>query len=312
MNPAHKTPGRGWLAAGTVLLLAACAPTPPPAPAVTTLAPQHLPDFGHVHDVQVDPADHTVLIATHTGVWTMPDPFGDDAGQPQRAGAGRQDTMGMTVAVDGTIYASGHPGPGEQTELKTPNLGLIRSTDAATTWEQISLTGEVDLHALNTATIDTGAVRVVGLDSATSRLLISDDSGESWTPGATIEAWGIHVMGADPDTIVATTPTGLQLSRDAGHTFSPDRAAPTLVLVDAGLGGTLVGIDPQGTVWTGSPGSDDWTEHGTTPGEAQAMTCVSDDSPGNQPWILLATDTGLFTSRDLGASWEPALGQEAG
>ena len=312
MNPAHKRRGSGWLAAGTVLLLSACTPTSPPAPTVTRVAAQNLPDFGHVHDVQVDPADHTVLIATHTGVWTMPDPFEEDPGQLERAGEGRQDTMGMTVTVDGALYASGHPAPGEQTDLKTPNLGLIRSTDGATTWDQVSLTGEVDFHALSTATTDTGAERVVGLDSATSRLLISNDSGASWTPGATVEARDVHVMRADPDTIVATTPTGLQLSRDTGQTFTLDRDAPTLVLVDAGLGGTLVGIDPQGAVWTGSPGGTDWTEHGTAPSGTQAMTYVSDDSPGNQPWILLATDTGLFTSRDLGASWEPALGQEAG
>ncbi len=312
MNPALMRWGSGWVAAGTVLLLAACTSTPPPTPTVTTLATQDLPDFGHVHDVQVTQADHTILIATHTGVWTITDPFHDEPGQLERAGEGRQDTMGMTVAVDGTVYASGHPAPGEQSDLKTPNLGLIRSTDGAATWEQVSLTGEVDFHALSTATTGGGAVRVVGLDSATSRLLISDDSGRSWTPGATVEARDVHVMGAAPDTIVATTPAGLQLSRDGGRTFTVDRDAPVLALVDAGLGGTLVGIDPQGVVWTGSPGSQDWTEHGTTPSGVQAMTYVPDDSPGNQPWILVATDTGLFTSRDLGASWDPVLGQESG
>jgi len=295
-----------------VLLLAACTPSSPPTPTVTRVASQDLTDLGHVHDVQVAPLDHTILVATHTGVWTIPDPFGDEPRQLQRAGEGRQDTMGMTIAADGTLYASGHPAPGEQTDLEAPNLGLLRSADGAATWESVSLTGEVDFHALSTAPAGAGALRVVGLDSATSRLLISDDAGQTWTPGATVQARDVHIMDADPDTIVATTPTGLQLSRDAGLTFTPDRDAPTLMLVDAGLGGTLIGIDPQGRVWTGSLGSPDWAEHGTAPSGAQAMTYVPDDSPGNQPWILLSTDTGLFTSRDLGASWDPVLGQETG
>ncbi|WP_454044623.1 F510_1955 family glycosylhydrolase [Cellulosimicrobium sp. Marseille-Q8652] len=312
MNPALKGRASRWAAAGTVLLLAACTPTPPPANTPTSQEPQDVAEFGHVHDVQVDPVDHTILVATHTGVWTMPGPFGDEPVQPQRAGAGRQDTMGMTLAVDGTVYASGHPAPGEQTDLKAPNLGLVRSTDGAATWEQVSLAGEVDFHALSTATTDTGAVRVVGLDSATSRLLISDDSGATWTPGATVPARDVHVVDADPDTVVATTPTGLQLSHDAGQTFTPDRDAPALVLVEAGLGSELIGLDTNGTVWTSTPGLDRWTAHGAAPGQVQAMTYVPDDSPGNQPWILLVTDIGLFTSRDLGASWDPVLGQETG
>lgn len=312
MNPALKRWASRWAAVGTVLLLAACTPTPPPANTPTSQEPQDVAEFGHVHDVQVDPVDHTILVATHTGVWTVPDPFSDEPARPERAGEGRQDTMGMTLAVDGTIYASGHPAPGEQTDLKAPNLGLIRSTDGAATWEQVSLTGEVDFHALSTATTDAGAVRVVGLDSATSRLLISDDSGATWTPGATVPARDVHVMDGDPDTVLVTTPAGLQLSHDGGQTFTPDRDAPTLALVEAGLGAELIGLDPNGTVWTSTPGLEPWTAHGTAPGQVQAMTYVPDDSPGNQPWIVIVTDTGLFTSRDLGASWDPVLGQETG
>ncbi|MFJ1510308.1 WD40/YVTN/BNR-like repeat-containing protein [Cellulosimicrobium funkei] len=312
LNPALTRRVTGWAAAGSVLLLAACTPTPPPTPAATTLASQNLPDFGHVHDVQVVRDDRSVLIATHTGVWTLGDPFASDPGPIERVGAGRQDTMAMTLAVDGTVYASGHPAPGEQPELEVPDLGLIRSSDGAVTWDQVSLTGEVDFHALSTASAGDGTVRVVGLDSGTSSVLVSDDAGETWSRGATVEARDVHLLDADPDTVVATTPTGLQLSRDGGRSFSPDRDAPALVLVDDERGGRLIGIDARGTFWTGTPGTESWDSHGTAPEGVQAMTYVPDDSPGNQPWVLVATDTGLFTSRDLGASWDPVLGADRG
>src|SRR5690606_7787129 len=93
MNPASMRRASGWAAAATVLLLAACTPSSPPTPTVTRVASQDLTDLGHVHDVQVAPLDHTILVATHTGVWTIPDPFGDEPRQLQRAGEGRQDTM---------------------------------------------------------------------------------------------------------------------------------------------------------------------------------------------------------------------------
>ncbi len=309
MNPALTRRASGWVAAAAVLLLAACSPSSPSQPSRTTLTSQDAAGFEHVHGVQVDPTDRTVLVATHSGVWLVPDPYQDGPRTARLAGDGRQDTMGMTVSDDGTVYASGHPAPGEQTDLAEPNLGLIRSTDRAVTWGRVSSAGEVDFHALTTATTADGVLHIVGLDSATSRLLISDDGGTTWTAGAAVEARSVLIMRDDPDEIVVTTPLGLQLSHDGGQTFTTVRDAPTLVFVEAGLGAELVGIDPTGVVWTGAPGLDEWTRHGLVPSPVQAMTYVPDDGPGRQPWILVATDAGLFTSIDLGTSWEPALDQ---
>jgi len=298
-------------AAALLITLTACSPTSPDSPQApaepTASSGPSLPraEFSHLHALVFDGQDRALYAATHAGVWALPDPtaptVGGDQGAAARIGSGTQDTMGLTLARDGALLASGHPGPGEALDLAMPNLGLIRSTDGAQTWESVSLSGEVDFHAL-TATEDAGVGRIAGLDSASSTVLLSDDNGRTWDGGATIAAHDLTFLTGDPDQILATTPDGLQISPDAGQTFTAIPDAPVLVFVETQDNGELVGVDTNGLVWTATPAATGWQSHGSVAGGAiEAMTVASGrDGAAN---LVVATEQRIMSSPDLGATW---------
>jgi len=259
----------------------------------------------HVHGLGWDPATGLTYAAAHSGVWviptdTLPDTY--PAANTADAGTGpiadrAQDTMGFTITPEGVFYASGHPDPADTT-APGPNLGLIRSTDAAATWEPLSLSGDTDFHDLATVALTDSVTRVYGYDASNATIRRSDDSGVSWTSTAQL---ALRDMSADPerpDRVFATTETGLQVSDDAGITFQPVPDAPALYLVESSAAGALVGVDVDGTVWTGSADGG-WESHGTLTGTPEAFAIVD----GEEKWVLAADDRGIVASRDYGLTW---------
>ena len=118
--------------------------------------------FGHVHGLGINPANGQLYVASHMGVFKE-----TDAGFVRVADRW-QDTMAFTVTGDDTFLASGHPDLRE-TE-KPAHLGLIETTDAAQTWNALSLEGESDFHALEPA-----ADRLYGYDSVNGILKVTFD-----------------------------------------------------------------------------------------------------------------------------------------
>ena len=118
--------------------------------------------FGHVHGLGINPADDRLYVASHMGVFRQ-----TDAGF-ERVADRWQDTMAFTVTDDDTFLASGHPDLRETD--KPVHLGLIESTDAAESWEALSLEGEADFHALEPATD-----RLYGYDSNNGVLKVTRD-----------------------------------------------------------------------------------------------------------------------------------------
>ena len=196
------------VAAAAGLLLTGCTPTPT---AISAPAPDT--GLGHVHGI-VDLGGSTVLLGTHTGLYTLTD-TGDVSGP---LGGADFDAMGLTADGD-VLYASGHPGPNTPAELGEHNLGLIRSTDAGTTWEPVAFTGQEDFHVL---TAGDGAIHGIGSSSITIRT--SPDGGTTWIDGAELPAADLTVT--TDGTLYAATRQGLQESRDAGATFDLVADAP--------------------------------------------------------------------------------------
>jgi hypothetical protein len=95
----------------------------------------------HVHGLGVNPADESLFIATHTGL------FRAESAElrARRVGDRYQDTMGFTVIGPDHFLGSGHPDGREQLP---PFLGLIESRDAGRTWRAVSLQRKVDFHVL--------------------------------------------------------------------------------------------------------------------------------------------------------------------
>lgn len=240
------------------------------------------PVFAHVHGLGVDPADGAVYVASHDGLFRSgPDGL-------TRAGAAGRDLMGFTIAGAGTYLSSGHPAPGD--DLPNP-LGLVESSDGGETWAPVSLTGEVDFHALEVA-----AGTVFGYDATNGRLRASVDGGRSWEDRTALEALDIAVDPADPARVLATVQGGVAGSTDGGRSFAPP-TGPQLAYLSWGPDGTVHGLDLDSAVFTSSDGGTTWQRVGTGPGgRPQAVTAVDDA-------LLVATATGVYRSEDGGITF---------
>ena len=185
---------------------------------------------GHVHGLGVDPADETLVIATHSGMFRA----APGQRQARRIGDRRQDTMGFTVVGPRRYLGSGHP---DLRDDLPPLLGLIRSDDAGRSWKPVSLLGEVDFHVLRAR-----GRRIYGVDAQTGALLASVDGGRRWQrrtpPGPLLD---LAIDPQDPERIVAAAEDGLHVSADGGRRWrllSPEATGllawgEDLVLLDA-------------------------------------------------------------------------------
>lgn len=214
-------------------------------------------------------ADGALLVGTHTGVVSI-DPT---TGEVSPIGASRDDFMGLAGTPD-LLVASGHPGAGST--LPDP-VGLIRSTDGAQTWETVSLTGEIDFHAL---AVD--GDRVAGA-ATTGEILYSGDGGQSWETVTAAEVMSLawfdgQLWMADGKTMSMWAPADSMGSGDSmGHDGSMphsmgDNAAALLAAAPGGS--RLWVLRADGTVAHSTDGTT-WVEAGSVT-QAASMTASGD------------------------------------
>ncbi|QIK66399.1 hypothetical protein G7072_08545 [Nocardioides sp. HDW12B] len=241
--------------------------------------------MGHVHGLGVDPTDGILYVASHYGVFRV------KGGEGQRVADRWQDTMGFTVVGPGRFLGSGHP---DLSEDLPPLLGLIESTDAAETWEPVSLLGEADLHAIEAVGDYTYA-----LDAATQSLIVTTDR-QRWNSILSAPFLDIAANPADPETVYATTGNGGLVRSVDQAAPAPVDASPTLSVIDWQPDGPLVGVTPSGAVMVSADGETQWSEEGRLDGPAEALDVTSGR------WHA-ATATGVFESTDDGETWKLVL-----
>ncbi len=247
------------------------------------------PGVSHVHGLGLNPADDSLYVATHYGTFRIP-----DEGAAERVGDSYQDTMGFTVVGPDRFYGSGHPDlPGRQAG-QPALLGLIESSDAGETWENLSLSGDVDFHGLAFA-----HDQIYGWDSTSGRFMVSRD-GRTWETRSTAQLFGFGVDPDDPDHIVGASPDGLLNSRDGGRTW---RAVdgPDAVVISWEEGADIWAAGPDGAVSRSGDGGASWQPTGSLPGAPQALLA--------QDGVLYAAAeegevTGIYRSDDGGRSWQ--------
>lgn len=240
--------------------------------------------LGHVHGLGVNPADGTLLAASHHGLFRV-----TGTSEPQQIAGRTQDFMGFTIVGPDHFLASGHPGPDDNTQ--PPHLGLIETTDGGQTWNSVSLSGEVDFHAM-----EAKHGKVYGYDSQSGQLLSSSDR-SNWDRGTGLGIADIAVAPDQPDEIIATTRQGPARSTDGGRTFTMLANAPLMSLVDWPDTGRLVGVAPDGTIYASSDRGANWARRGQVTGGPTAIVAVGDTD------IYVATDETIQRSGDDGATF---------
>jgi len=241
----------------------------------------------HVHGLGINPADGSLYIATHNGLYQLA-----ADGTPHLVGQGRQDTMGFTIAGPNQFLASGHPAPGQD---GPPHLGLIESDDGGITWTTRSLAGEADFHALryrhNT---------VYGYNSVRGQLITSTDRA-NWHTRASIQLRDFDVHPDDPNTLLATTETGLQRSSDGGITWDPAAGPPVALLAweDSTL---LWGLTTTGEIVRSADAGRNWMPSGRIAGQPAALTAH------DGTLYAAVHERGIFRSGDGGTTWTLLFG----
>jgi hypothetical protein len=280
---------RATVALGLALLVGACSEGDDQPPGPATAAD---PGVIHVHGLGRNPADGSLFVATHTGLFRM----GSGDRSAERVAGLYQDTMGFTVVGRDHFLGSGHPG---SIENDPPFLGLIESRNAGATWRPISLRGEVDFHVLEARG---NMVYGFGSDWETRepRFLRSDDSGRSWTRlTAPEELLGLAIDPGDPRVTVALGEQRGWLSRDGGSSWRRLGLPGGMVAWSRDLG--LIAVDLQGVIRNAADPSGDWTEVGRLPGPPAALEAVGDE-------LLAAThESQVLSSRDGGKTWRDLL-----
>jgi hypothetical protein len=242
----------------------------------------------HVHGLGVDPADGALFIASHTGLFKLPQ--GSEAAE--RVADRYQDTMAFTIIGPNRFLGSGHP---DTREDLPPFLGLIESTDAGATWEEVSLMGEADFHLLAA-----DGERMYGFGSEwegeDALFLVSTDGGKSWTeraaPGPLVS---LALSPRNPRVLFASTTTGLYRSPDAGNSWQAMSGPPGLLTWPED--DQLYLADGSGTVEVSADGGRSWRAIGELPEEPAAFGSGEDR-------LLAATHSGtIMESTDGGAKW---------
>ena len=244
--------------------------------------------FGHVHGLGINPADDRLFVASHMGV------FRQTSDGFKRVADRWQDTMAFTVTGDDTFLASGHP---DLRETDKPiHLGLIESTDAAQTWEALSLQGHADFHALEPA-----GDLLYGYDSNNGVLKITRDK-QRWADLARVGVTDLAVNPDNPDDLLVTDSRGALLRLSDTQQLRAVPASPRLAFIDWPSRDLLVGVAPDGTVQRSSDAGRSWqqlTPVGSSPEALDVTASV---------WHV-ATAEGLVASTDDGRTWAPVSGQ---
>lgn len=228
--------------------------------------PAKLPVIEHVHGIIQDPNSDDVLIASHNGIFAIA-PDGTVSGP---VGDYDFDAMGFT-ALDGILFASGHPGAKTPPELGSPNLGIIRSDDLGETWAPVSLTNVEDFHVLTSGPDG----YLYGIGSSSPNLVVSRDEGVTWEPQGAISAVDLAVA---ENGLYAATEQGVQVSTDNGSSFSVLAETPLLYQLAATPLGTIIGVDVDGYLWS-LPLEGDWTRGEQVSGQVQALGVARSELP---------------------------------
>lgn len=259
--------------------------------------------ISHVHGLAFNAETSEVFLATHHGVAKGTQT--GDGWQWQYVGSDRFDYMGFTqdAVQSGTFYSSGHPD--NPRAFGAVHLGLRRSTDGAQTWDQQSLKGLVDFHALTG--LPSGAGHLAG--SWQGAIKVSRDAGRTWTDHSGPAA-SVYALAASNGTLWAGTQSGLQSTTDFATWQDADggRFADTVSSVAASPDGRILlvgtGDGRTGSSYISRDGGTSWTQLSPDPLRvAAAAVLFALDSTDDRHLFASSADANVLESTDQGLTW---------
>ncbi len=246
------------------------------------------PAITHIHGLGGDPADGSVYVATHEGLYRIE----ADGDHVEPVGNSRDDFMGFSMLDAKTFLASGHPAPGGS---RPQDLGLIRSDDGGLGWRAVSLSGEADFHLLR--------ARERHVYGFSGELLVSEDGGRSWTgrdslPG---KLYDLAISPSDPRFVAISTDDGIYTSSDAAKTWRrAGAAAPGLLAWPAR--GRLFLVDAGGEISESRDAGRRWRAAGSIGGGPVVFAVAG------ARLLAALEDNSIVVSDDFGRSWRRIYG----
>ncbi|TVT83938.1 F510_1955 family glycosylhydrolase [Pseudomonas sp. H3(2019)] len=258
----------------------------------------------HVHGLAFSQDGQQLSIPSHDGLALYRDGHWSKAPGPEH------DYMGFSAGRQ-AIYSSGHPASGSG--LVNP-LGVIKSTDGGSTWQQLGFQGESDFHLLASG-FDNGALYVYNThpnSKMTSAGLYSSlNDGATWqhasAQGMGSEPSALAVHPTDSKTVAVATSSGLFLSNDAGEHFQP-------VLQNVQVLSVSFSIDGK-SLWFGSfnkvplLSTLDLKTHeisalGLPPLNQDAVAYMAQSPANAQEWAMATIKRDVYLSQDEGKTWK--------
>ncbi len=241
------------------------------------------------------------LILLTTQVWVGGDGIyvSDDFGETWAA---RARTRGIALLLPSRWPQS------DPTVFAGTGFGLLRSRDGGKT-VQATGRGGTGVYRAEWP----GPARVVACDRG---VVISTDEGQTFKgPGAGLPPGPVRAMvlssyfAADPVIFAAPDSGGVYRTNDGGATWAPVGLAGERIGDFAWLGPFLYAAGDVGFYRSEDAGKT-WTKLSASPGRPRRLLFPLAPAAGLE--AFLATDAGLFRTRDTGAHWEPAgfQGQE--
>lgn len=263
-------------------------------------------EISHVHGMAFEPTSGAVFLATHNGL-AKGAPAGDGRSWDY-VGSDRYDYMGFTQDAErpGVFYSSGHPS--DPQSFGGVHLGLRRSTDGGQTWEQRSLKGEVDFHALSSIPGEEGWLAGHWQET----IKVSRDGGATWSDNPAPPARVVALAGG-PERLLAGTAAGLWEARDlesfGDWTAVDAEGLPSVVIAVAVStdGQTLFAsaVD-EGAVksYSSNDGGATWTETGPPGLRGLSSPVLFAVDPTDADHVFASTtDALVMESKDRGATW---------
>lgn len=255
-------------------------------------------DILHVHGLAYD--GDAIYVATHHGLakgtpqgntwsWSyVGDPF---------------DYMGFTQDAErtGVFYTSGHPD--KPADYGAAHLGLRRSVDGGHTWEQRSLKGEVDFHALTSIPGAEGWLAGYWKPD----LKVSTDGGVTWTdhdgPPDPVGA-----LAGTADRLLASTAQGIFAADLETFDWTPVETSglpsvvPSLV---ASHGGQHLFASAGGSTYRSLDGGATWSELAPEELRGQQSAVHFAVDPADPSHVFASTfGAHVMESHDAGATWK--------